>query len=240
MPNALPPLQTFDRVESTLDVVHELAARGAVDGTLILAREQLAGRGTRGRTWHSPLGGLWLSLLCRPREPVAAEVMGIRVGLAVADALDSLGGLPPIRLKWPNDIVLNDRKLGGALCEARWQGGALAYVAVGVGINVTNPLPEPVRATAIRLADVRPGVGPDELVGPLSVRLRALGAMGPSLTPAELAEFHRRDWLLGRRLLDPGIGIARGIRPDGALLLERPDGESVAFRTGHVVLAGDG
>jgi BirA family biotin operon repressor/biotin-[acetyl-CoA-carboxylase] ligase len=234
MSDSRPLLHAFDRVASTLDEIHRLAGQGAPDGTLVVAREQLAGRGTRGRTWYSPPGGLWLSLLCRPRESIAAEIMSIRAGLAVADALDSLGGVPPVWIKWPNDILVNDRKLGGVLCEARWQGGTLSYVAVGLGINVTNPLPEEIRATAIRLADLRPGLGPEALIEPLWTRLRALGPMGPSLTADELDEFHRRDWLAGRRLLEPAVGIARGIGADGALVVERPDAGTLALRAGHV------
>ena len=89
----------------------------------------------------------------RPAHPGAAELLPLRVGLAVADVLEGLGGMPAVGLKWPNDLMVADRKLGGILCEARWRGDALAWVAVGVGLNVRNPVPQGVRVPAARLAD---------------------------------------------------------------------------------------
>ena len=130
----------YERVASTMDLVHELAERGAEAGSMVVATEQLQGRGSRGRPWHSPPGGLWLSALYRPPSTGGLELLSVRVGLAVARALDPY--VPtPVRLKWPNDLMHDGRKLGGILCEARWQGAALGWIAVGVGLNVRNPVP---------------------------------------------------------------------------------------------------
>ncbi len=98
-----------------------------------------AGRGSRGRSWHSPRGGLWLSVLLRPAA--AADVLSLRVGLAVETALRSLAPDLHLALKWPNDLMLDDRKVGGILCEARWQGDALGWVAVGLGTQREEPDP---------------------------------------------------------------------------------------------------
>jgi BirA family biotin operon repressor/biotin-[acetyl-CoA-carboxylase] ligase len=86
-----PRLYHFERVDSTMDVIHQLAADGAEPGTAVLAGEQLGGRGSRGRSWHSPPGGLWLSVLFRPAAPGGVEVMSLRVGLAVASSARPAG-----------------------------------------------------------------------------------------------------------------------------------------------------
>jgi BirA family biotin operon repressor/biotin-[acetyl-CoA-carboxylase] ligase len=112
----------LERVDSALDAIHDRAAAGAPAGTVVVAGEQLAGRGARGDPWHSPPGGLWLSILLRPAVPVGVGVLSLRTGLAVATALDRVTGGESVGLKWPNDLILRDRKLGGILCEARWQG----------------------------------------------------------------------------------------------------------------------
>ncbi len=140
-----------------MDLIHELAERGAEAGSMVVATEQLQGRGSRGRAWHSPPGGLWLSALYRPPSTGGLELLSVRVGLAVARALDRL--VPtPVRLKWPNDLMLNGRKLGGILCEARWQGEALGWIAVGVGLNVRNPVPGELRETAVSLMELEPDI----------------------------------------------------------------------------------
>ncbi|HEX5631594.1 MAG TPA: biotin--[acetyl-CoA-carboxylase] ligase, partial [Gemmatimonadales bacterium] len=105
---------------STQDEVHRLAEQGAPQGTAVSAVRQAAGRGARGRGWESPEGGLWLSVLWRPHGADDARLLSLRAGLAIAELLDGLGGMPPIELKWPNDLVVQGHKVGGILCEARW------------------------------------------------------------------------------------------------------------------------
>ena len=224
------------RVDSTLDAVHERAAAGAPAGTVVVAGEQMAGRGARGDTWHSPPGGLWLSILLRPAVPVGVPVLSLRTGLGVARVLERATGTGTIRLKWPNDLMLQDRKLGGILCEARWQGDRLAWVAVGVGINVANTVPDAVADTAITLSTVAPDIDPDDLVPHMVEALRATGDGGALLGEEERADFERRDWLSGRHLTAPVDGVARGLTRDGSLLVDTGSG-TVAVRSGHVVLA---
>jgi BirA family biotin operon repressor/biotin-[acetyl-CoA-carboxylase] ligase len=235
----MPTIHRFERLPSTQDELHRLAAAGAPAGTVVVASEQEAGRGSRGRRWASLPGGLWLSFLCRPREAVGVEVLSLRVGLATAEALAQLGGLPPIALKWPNDLMLDDRKVGGILGEARWQGESLAWVAVGLGLNVQNALPAAVRTPPCRLADWRPDLEPDHLLPPLLARLAPLAESGTGLTGAELEAFARRDWLAGRELAAPVPGRASGIAPDGCLRVTLPDGRMVDVSSGSVVLSGE-
>jgi BirA family transcriptional regulator, biotin operon repressor / biotin---[acetyl-CoA-carboxylase] ligase len=223
--------------DSTMDVLHDLAADGAEAGTVVVAAEQGGGRGSRGRAWHSPPGGVWLSVLFRPRAAEGVELFGLRVGLAVAEAIEAVGPGAPVDIKWPNDLMLGDLKLGGVLCEARWQGDVLAWVVAGIGINVANQVPGALAGTATTLADRLPGITP-ELVEPhVTARLRALGRPEERLRGPELAELRQRDWLCGRRLRGPVRGTAAGISEDGALLVRADRGGTVAVRAGTVELA---
>jgi BirA family transcriptional regulator, biotin operon repressor / biotin---[acetyl-CoA-carboxylase] ligase len=231
-----PRLHRFERLHSTMDMVHELASQGAEAGTAVLAGEQLLGRGSRGRAWHSPVGGLWLSVLFRPAATGAVEVMSLRVGLIVAEALDEL--LPRgLQLKWPNDLMFGERKVGGILCEARWQGHTLAWVTVGFGLNVRNPVPQDLLDTATTLTSELPDVTVDQVVDPVLSALRRLDLGAGSLTGDEVRRFAMRDWLRGRDVRSPAHGRVAGLLDDGALLLQTPEGSEIAVRSGTVELA---
>jgi BirA family biotin operon repressor/biotin-[acetyl-CoA-carboxylase] ligase len=230
-----PRLYHFERVASTMDLLHELAAEGAEAGTAVVAGEQQGGRGSRGRSWHSPPGGLWLSMLFRPTLPGGIEVMSLRVGLAVAEALDHL--VPrPVGLKWPNDLMLGERKVGGILCEARWQGDKLAWVGVGVGLNVRNAVPGELGQVATALASEQPAITVDDVAPPVVTALRRLDLGAERLMTEELERFGRRDWLSGRNIRAPVAGRAAGVRDDGALLVHSAEGQ-VTLRSGSVELA---
>lgn len=230
-------LYQYERVGSTMDLVHELAERGAEAGTMVVATEQLQGRGSRGRPWHSPPGGLWLSALFRPSSTAGMEVLSLRVGLAVAQALDSCVATP-VSLKWPNDLMLDGRKLGGILCEARWQGGALGWVAVGVGLNVRNPVSSELRGSAVSLVELEPGITCDDILQPVTAAIAALDLGQERLSPAELELFAARSWLDGRAIRQPLQGIVAGLDDDGALRVLTSEGAHVSLRHGSVELAG--
>jgi BirA family biotin operon repressor/biotin-[acetyl-CoA-carboxylase] ligase len=228
----------YERVGSTMDLAHTLAEGGAPHGATVAAAEQVAGRGRRGRTWVSPAGGLWLTVVCRPPGPARAECLSLRAGLAVARVLEAhVPGLPRIALKWPNDLYLDDRKLGGVLCEARWDGSRLLWVAVGVGVNVKNVPPGDTSPPGVALAAYAPGADPRPLVEPVATAV-AQAALGDTavLGGAERAEFTRRDWLRGRALAAPVSGRADGIEADGALRIADTHGGIVRVSAGEVVL----
>jgi BirA family biotin operon repressor/biotin-[acetyl-CoA-carboxylase] ligase len=230
-------LHRVARIGSTMDRLHQLAAAGAPAGTAVVADEQTGGRGSRGRPWHSPAGGLWLSVLYRPASAAGAELLSLRLGLAVAEALEeALPGLR-IEIKWPNDLMLDQRKLGGILCEARWQGDAPGWIVAGVGLNVANPIRPLLGDSAVALAEVRPGVTPEGLLPAVLARLRRRMPAGEYLGAAEQELLASRDWLRGRQLRAPAPGRAEGIAPDGALLVRSPAGLAVV-RGGSVELAG--
>lgn len=230
-------LHRLQATPSTQDVLHDLAASGAPAGTAVVAEVQTLGRGRRGRGWESPRGGLWLSVLLRPGDAPAIEVLSLRVALAVAAALERMVPGMVVHLKWPNDLILSGRKLGGILCEARWQGTMPGWVAVGVGINVTNQIPAELASRAVGLASVAPTLSAEQLIAPLVAAIVAVGGSAGHLSAAELAAFRSRDWLAGKRLQQPLAATAGGVAPDGALLLECDDGSTQELRSGTVLLA---
>lgn len=222
-------------VTSTLDLAHRLAETGAPAGTVILAEEQTAGRGRDGRPWHSPVGGIWLAMVLQPSHAALATA-SIRVGLVLADVVDELARDTVARLKWPNDVLIRDRKLAGILCEGRWQGDVLQWLALGVGVNVANPIPAAVRDGAIALEEVISGIRRIDVLDRLVPALTRVALPGGQLSDAERTAFAARDWLQDRDLRAPIVGRAMGLRADGALLVAVADGMT-AIREGHVELA---
>jgi BirA family biotin operon repressor/biotin-[acetyl-CoA-carboxylase] ligase len=233
----IPQCGLFRELTSTLDAIHDLGAQGAPEGTTVIADQQTAGRGRDGRTWHSPEGGVWLAMLLRP-PPGRVELgaASIRAGLALGDAVDALLGAPAVRLKWPNDVLLDDRKLAGVLCEGRWQGERMQWLAVGAGVNVCNAIPAAVARRAIALQERCPGVRRIDLLDRLVPALARIAGRSPTLSEPECAAFAARDWLRGRQIRSPLAGRAGGVRPDGALLVDLGAG-TIGVREGHVELA---
>lgn len=230
-----------DRLPSTMDEAHRLAAAGAAHGTAVAARVQDAGRGRRGRSWVSPEGGLWLSVICRPADAAGVGCLSLRAGLAVVDAIEGL--LPAVRglqLKWPNDVLMGGRKLAGVLCEARWEGARPVHVVVGLGLNVVNPIPPPLAEQAVALAERAAGVTMSDLAQPLAEAIAAAGLVAGALSARELAVWASRDALLGRPVNGALSGTAAGIAPDGALLVRLDAGAIGRIEAGDVVTAGQG
>lgn len=138
-------LLSYDSLGSTSDEAKRLAATGAPAWTVVWARRQTAGRGRRGRHWESPVGNLYASIVLRPDCPPATAVqLGFVAALAVADAITPvLDDARRLVLKWPNDVLLDGRKVTGILPETGVSGATgVDWVVLGIGINVTNYPPE--------------------------------------------------------------------------------------------------
>lgn len=224
----LPQVVVYDEVPSTQDVAHALGESGAPAGTLVLADAQSAGRGRGSRTWQSRAGaGIWLTMLERPHDPAAAGVLSLRLALRMAPVLERWTAAP-IRIKWPNDLLVGERKLAGVLTEARWRGPRMDWVAIGVGINVVAPE----RLDAASLVGVTDRCA---VLGELVPALRAAASGRGLLTQAELDQYAERDAVSGRRCREPMAGTAGGITPDGALIIQAGGGEH-AVRSGSLVL----
>ena len=213
-------------VGSTNERASELAEAGAPHGTAVTAGEQTAGRGRQGRGWSTPPGSaIALSLVIRDPDPL----LSLRAGLAVAD-LAGAGA----RVKWPNDVLLDGRKVAGVLVEGRPQAG---WAVLGIGVNAAldlELLPEELRGVAGTL-----GLAPRELPRALDELLRALEARLAEPGDATLAALRERDALAGRPLRwEGGAGTGAGIAPDGALLVRRADGTLHQLAAGEVHLGG--
>jgi len=136
----VPQLIVLDSTASTMDDAHRLASAGALAGTVVLADRQTSGRGRAGRRWASESGqGIWMTLIERPNDVAAVDVLSLRLGLRAARALDRFAE-SPVRLKWPNDLYVDDAKLAGILVEARWRANRVDWVAIGIGVNVRPPI----------------------------------------------------------------------------------------------------
>jgi len=225
----LPAVVAFDEVGSTLDVAHALAADGAASGTLVIADAQSAGRGRMGRSWRSEAGaGVWLTLIERPVSSRALDVLSLRIGLALAPVLDAFAQ-DRVRLKWPNDLYVGDRKLAGVLVEARWRESVPEWVAIGVGINVRVPHDEP---NAIGLRD---HVSRIAVLAASVPAIRAAAALEGPLGDSELAAFADRDLAKGKGCIEPVVGTVEGIDASGALVVRVGSG-TTAVRGGSLVL----
>ena len=225
----LPRVELMETTTSTLDIAHRLADEGCRSGTLVIANHQTAGRGRSGGKWTSPAArGLWLTIVERPVDTTGLEVLALRTGLRAARALDRFAP-EPVRLKWPNDLYIDDRKLAGILIEARWRERRLEWVAIGVGVNVTAPDDMPLAA------ELDPGTRRIEVLTDLIPAIRTAATCGGNLKPIELIEWDARDMARGRKCSEPARGIVEGISPGGELLVALAD--SVArFRSGSLVL----
>ena len=147
-------LRFIDEIDSTNNEIRRMAENGAPDGTLAIAEIQTAGKGRRGRAWTSPRGsGIWMSFLLRPDfAPEYASMLTLVAAMAVEKGIREQTGLD-CQIKWPNDIVLNGRKICGILTEMSTEEDSIRYVVVGIGINVnTKDFPEEISKTATSLA----------------------------------------------------------------------------------------
>lgn len=220
-------------VGSTMDEAHRLAQAGADAGTLVLADAQEGGRGRGGRSWVSePGAGLWMTLIERPRDPQALDVLALRIGLALSEALEPFcdGG---ITLKWPNDLFVGTGKLAGILIEARWRESLPEWVAIGVGVNRRTPDAFP------DAASVRADIPRDDVLRAMLPAMRRAAAQPGRLTPEECARWADRDLAHGRDIIEPRVGRAMGIDATGALLIAESRGAMYAARSGSLVFAGE-
>jgi len=206
-----------EETQSTNDDARALALGGAPHGAAVLAARQRSGRGRDGRSFASPAGGLYLSVVLRPRAPVATwRLLPLLAGVATASALRPSG--VPAEVKWPNDVMLGAKKLGGILVESRLD--ARPFAIVGIGLNVARA-PEAVpEATALaahaRAPDVRALA--EAVRAGLLARVARLDEGGAR---AVLPEVRAYCGTLGRRVVwEKMEGVALDVDEDGALLVE--------------------
>ncbi len=240
-------LYYYDAIDSTNLQAKRLAEEGAPNGTVVVADQQSAGRGRRGRTWASPAGAnLYFTVLLRPKiAPDKASMLTLVMALAVAEGIRSIA-IPGI--KWPNDIVIDGRKVCGILTEMSLSAeqGSIDHLVIGVGVNVAKQeFPKELQGYAVALEEFTCKVNRSELLNAILEQFE--GYYEQFCTKADLSSLKNSyDALLvnyGRqvRVLDPKgeyDGIARGIRPTGELIVELPDGETRDVYAGEVSVRG--
>lgn len=219
-------LAVLPECTSTNTLLGERASGGAPSGSVIWALEQTAGRGRRGRVWRSKAGdSLTFSLLWRFTTSNALAGLSLAVGLAVAQALEGLGARK-VQLKWPNDIWLDGRKLGGILVELQQVGTRCAAI-IGIGVNL---LPPPAEGIDQEFAGLSQAL--DRTADGAEVLAAILGTLGPLLDRFSEDGFapFQADWMARHalqaqavRLLDDRTSldaVCLGVDPEGALLLD--------------------
>lgn len=225
-----------DTADSTNEKVREMAANGAADGVTVIVESQTAGRGRRGRTFHSPQGGLYLSTLIRPIGPTDPGEITCRAAVATARAIESLCDLT-IDVKWVNDLFVRQRKVAGILAEGVLSpAGELTAVVLGIGINVgACTFPEELKAIATSLGNEGASVRREDLAAAFLNEWEAVQNQQDFMD-----EYRRRNLVLGRE-----VTVAQGdktyparavrITDQGHLVVDTASGQQVLI-SGEVSL----
>ncbi len=240
------PMHLLGFTSSTNDDAKRASKEGAPHGATWVAEQQSAGRGRQGRSWVSPHGeGLLFSVLLRVSCPPArVPPLALAAGLAVRDAVARAAPAADVRIKWPNDVLVDGRKLAGVLVEAITAGSRVQAVVVGIGINVhTRVFPDELEGRATSVARV--ATTPPDRAELLADVLGTLDADAHLVVGRGLGLLRRRleaaDGLRGRRVRSEAggstdEGIASGIDDDGRLVVTRDDGVRVRWSAGEVHL----
>jgi len=234
-------------IDSTNNLAKKLAAQGAPEGTLVIAEEQTAGKGRLGRQWIAPFGlGIWFSLILRPKiTPSQASQITILVSLALQESIVELTGLPA-QVKWPNDLLIGEKKAVGILVEMSGEMDTVNYLVVGIGINVNLSLedfPRELQSKATSLKEEK-GEAVDRLQL-IWLFLKKLENYYDFLRQGDylglLEKWKKISCTLGRwiRVTAPSErweGKAVDVTPGGALILQLADGTTKEITAGDVSL----
>ena len=235
----------YDKVESTNLLAAELAQEDAPEGVVVLADQQLSGRGRGSRSWHSPAGvGIYCSVILRPQvEPEKGQLITLMAGVSIAKAIERQSGLSP-RVKWPNDVLINDKKVAGILLEARVSGARIGYAVIGFGINVNNgrgDLPEDIRVNASSLRmELKKTVDRGALVIEIFSELEKLyHNFQRGDVSVILEQWRHYSSTLGQRVRiwrkDKATeGLAVDLTENGGLLVRLAEGKQIVFHAGDI------
>jgi BirA family biotin operon repressor/biotin-[acetyl-CoA-carboxylase] ligase len=244
--------ELWESIGSTNTRAAELAAEGAPEGVIVLARHQMAGRGRLGRTWVSPVdAGLYMSLILRPRQPQSQiPLLTIAAGVAVADAIRSVCELE-VGLKWVNDIIYDRRKVGGILAEMPALGSATPEakllpqaVIVGIGININlkqEDIPDELTSRIDSLSRIKnEDVDPNRVAAAIA---KAFESTSQLLNPATSQQLTKR-WrdlsiTIGQMIVTENSerkleGKAVDITDSGALIVQLADGSHITLHAGEI------
>jgi BirA family biotin operon repressor/biotin-[acetyl-CoA-carboxylase] ligase len=230
---------------STNTVAMEMASKGAPEGTVVIAETQTGGKGRLGRTWISPKGNLYLSVILRPNIPThKAPLITLMGAVAVAAAIRTACNLPAA-IKWPNDILLSNRKVGGLLTEMNAEPDRIKHIVLGIGLDVNmalDQLPPDIRSRTTTIAAEK-GATIDR-TALLQQVLRELESRYRMFLMNEadvLKEWESLNATIGNRVALSGAGetlegLAQGLDADGRLVIRLDDGTTKIVAAGDVTI----
>ncbi|RHW41271.1 biotin--[acetyl-CoA-carboxylase] ligase [Neobacillus notoginsengisoli] len=225
----------YESVDSTQKIANDLSTENAPEGTLVIADEQTSGRGRMERKWHSPKGeGIWMSLLVRPEiPPQQAPQLTLLTAVAAVRAIEEAAGLTPV-IKWPNDIMVNSKKIAGILTEMQAEADRIHSVIIGIGINVNQDrtdFPKELLGTATSLAiETGNGLPRSRIIQEFCAQFEKLYLLylEKGFYPIKLLwESYARgigSFMRARTYNGVIEGVALGITEDGVLKIESSDG----------------
>jgi BirA family biotin operon repressor/biotin-[acetyl-CoA-carboxylase] ligase len=238
-------IQLFREVASTNTLAMQMASQGALQGTVIIAETQSAGKGRLGRKWISPRGNLYLSVILRPAVPThKAPLITLMGAVAAASAIKKACRLPAA-IKWPNDILISGKKVSGLLTEMSAEPDRIRHIVLGIGINVNmggDLLPADIRGITTTLAE-EAGCRVDRtlLLQHVLRELEHWYRIFLTNDAEVLKEWQSNNVTLGNRVAVNGSGVsfeglARGIDHEGRLLVECDDGSTQTVASGDVTI----
>ena len=234
---------------STNEDARYLAEEGMLHGSLVVADSQTGGRGRRGRGWVSPPGeSISFSLLLKPSfSPDRASMLTILMAISIAEVISALHPDLDVKIKWPNDVLVNGKKACGILTEMEAEPDYIHYVIIGVGINVNQTeFPEELAqiATSLRIEKGEKAGRPELIVAAMEYFEYYYGIFEEHLDVSDFVDIYDR-YLINRdrevRVLDPKgeyTGVAEGINDNGALIVRIPDGSFRTVSSGEVSVRG--
>ena len=237
----------FFKTDSTNRVALELGHAGEPEGAVVLAEEQTAGRGRAGRKWHSErAAGIYVTLLLRPKlAPVQAPLLTMMAGLSAHAAVQALAGLE-VDLKWPNDLLIHGKKVGGILTEMHAEPGQIRFVIVGIGLNVNQeefPGELSSKATSLRAETGKPQSRMELLVRLLREFESDYNRFLREGVASVVARFESiSSYAKGKRVrvtngTETYAGVTAGLGPEGLLQVQRDDGRMMTVIAGDVAEA---
>ncbi len=236
-----------EMVDSTNTVAMELGGRGAPHGTVVVARRQTAGRGRFNRSWISPEGNIYMSILLRPVLALSAlPLLTLTAAVACARALKETAEFP-VEIKWPNDLMASGKKIGGILTEAKSRGKKVLFIIVGIGINLNSDaadFPPELRAIATSLkAETGREIRKNGLIRNILREMESwCGTLMEGRSDRVLDEWKRLSSTLGRSVrITTGEGVFEGVAETldetGRLVLRLASGARKVIGSGDVIMA---
>jgi len=232
----------FSHCESSQDVAELMASQGAPEGTIVICEVMSKGRGRLGRQWIAPKGGLWFTIILRPPKLRTLNLLSLLVGISVVKSIKDVAGVNA-SLKWPNDVLINNKKVAGILIEAKAKANKIEHVLIGIGVNVNNSIPKELKDIAVSIKSVAGRV--ISRVALLKSILKYLDQYYKLLLSGETStiinEWIKENSTLGKRVLvklvdgNEVVGVAESIDKSGRLVVRTMKGNTIVVDVGDVM-----